>query len=58
MRDGVFGPADPEAAPGDEPVPCPHCGSRETRLEQRKGTSICRVMYYCETCREPFEEMR
>lgn len=50
--------SDPDDAPGDEPVRCPHCGSLDTSFEQRKGTSICRVLYYCEECDQPFEEFR
>lgn len=38
------------------PVRCPHCGSRDTRVEQRKGTSLCRTMYYCNSCSQPFED--
>jgi len=50
--------ADPDDAPGEGPVRCPHCGSLNTSFEQRKGTSICRVLYYCEDCAQPFEEFR
>lgn len=41
----------------NDDVICPFCGSTETRLEQRKGTAICRSMHYCESCNEPFEEL-
>lgn len=38
------------------PVRCPFCGSTDTQLEQRKGTAMCRTMYLCNACSEPFEQ--
>lgn len=37
---------------------CPFCDSENTELRQRKGTAICRVVFYCHECNQPFEEMR
>lgn len=34
---------------------CPFCGSRETRAENPFGPTPCRAIYYCASCRNPFE---
>lgn len=39
-------------------VPCPHCGSRNTLLENRFGPTLCRSIYYCNNCRQPFEAFK
>jgi ring-1,2-phenylacetyl-CoA epoxidase subunit PaaD len=38
-----------------DPVPCPHCGSRRTVLENAFGPTQCRAIYHCTACRQPFE---
>ncbi len=45
------------APPGDAPA-CPYCGSRETRLASSFGPTRCRSVYYCDSCRNPFEQMK
>jgi ring-1,2-phenylacetyl-CoA epoxidase subunit PaaD len=40
------------------PVPCPHCGSRRTVLENAFGPTRCRAIYHCATCRQPFETFK
>lgn len=37
-------------------VACPYCESDDTTLEQRKGSAICRKMFYCNACKQPFEQ--
>ncbi|MBX5475047.1 MAG: phenylacetate-CoA oxygenase subunit PaaJ [Thermoleophilia bacterium] len=37
---------------------CPYCGSTETRLENIFGPTPCRSVRYCESCRQPFEQMK
>lgn len=37
---------------------CPHCGSRQTRLETPFGPTPCRAIHYCRTCRQPFEQFK
>lgn len=39
-------------------VPCPHCGSRRTILENVFGPTQCRSLYHCRECRQPFEAMK
>ncbi len=39
-------------------VPCPHCGSRRTTLENVFGPTQCRTIRYCTDCRQPFEAIK
>ena len=39
-------------------VPCPHCGSRHTTLENIFGPTQCRTIRYCADCRQPFEAIK
>jgi ring-1,2-phenylacetyl-CoA epoxidase subunit PaaD len=38
-----------------EPVSCPYCGARDTRLTSSFGPTLCRGIYVCNHCRQPFE---
>lgn len=37
---------------------CPHCGSRNTTLENAFGPTLCRAIYHCAGCRQPFEHFK
>ena len=37
---------------------CPYCGSKSTMLENRFGPTLCRSIYYCNNCRQPFEAFK
>lgn len=37
---------------------CPFCGSRETHNENPFGPTPCRALYYCRSCRQPFEQFK
>lgn len=39
-------------------VPCPHCGSSRTRLDNAFGPTQCRTIRYCTDCRQPFEAIK
>ncbi len=39
-------------------VPCPHCGSRRTSIENLFGPTQCRTIRYCADCRQPFEAIK
>jgi len=39
-------------------VPCPHCGSRATTLENPFGPTLCRAIYHCAGCHQPFEAFK
>lgn len=59
-----IGPTIPDEASGlDElavlPIAeCPYCGSRNTTLENPFGPTLCRAIYHCADCRQPFEQMK
>jgi ring-1,2-phenylacetyl-CoA epoxidase subunit PaaD len=38
-----------------EPVTCPYCGSQDTLLKNSFGPTLCRAIYVCNHCRQPFE---
>jgi ring-1,2-phenylacetyl-CoA epoxidase subunit PaaD len=40
------------------PVTCPNCGSRRTVLENAFGPTLCRAIYHCTGCRQPFESFK
>lgn len=37
---------------------CPYCGSRNTALENPFGPTLCRSIYHCADCRQPFEQFK
>ena len=37
---------------------CPYCGSRRTTLENVFGPTLCRSIYHCAECRQPFEQFK
>jgi ring-1,2-phenylacetyl-CoA epoxidase subunit PaaD len=53
---------DSASGAGDEPVldqvPCPYCGSHDTRLESLFGPTICRAIHYCDACHQSFEQFK
>jgi ring-1,2-phenylacetyl-CoA epoxidase subunit PaaD len=54
-----YGIAVPELRPdGRRRVRCPYCESTRVRRESAFGASVCRALWYCNSCRTPFEEMR
>jgi ring-1,2-phenylacetyl-CoA epoxidase subunit PaaD len=42
----------------DPIVACPYCDSRNTVLENAFGPTLCRAIYYCKACRQPFEQFK
>jgi ring-1,2-phenylacetyl-CoA epoxidase subunit PaaD len=65
-----YGIAPPGPRPADPPGPvfvplsrrpavtCPRCGSAETREVSRFGSTACKALYSCTSCREPFDHFR
>jgi ring-1,2-phenylacetyl-CoA epoxidase subunit PaaD len=37
---------------------CPFCGSADTHNDSPFGPTPCRATYYCNTCRNPFEQFK
>jgi ring-1,2-phenylacetyl-CoA epoxidase subunit PaaD len=40
---------------GDQAVACPQCGSVATELLSEFGSTSCKALWRCTTCREPFD---
>lgn len=36
-------------------IPCPQCRSENTELLSRYGSTACKALFKCNTCKEPFE---
>ena len=37
---------------------CPYCGSMNTTMENAFGPTLCRAIYHCADCRQPFEQFK
>ncbi|MGH3360940.1 MAG: 1,2-phenylacetyl-CoA epoxidase subunit PaaD [Nocardioides sp.] len=54
----------PPAPRGDGPVPlmlsvrCPQCGSPDTQESSRFGSTACKSLWVCRSCREPFDHFK
>ncbi len=63
----AYGIAPPGMADHDAPVAigrrrasirCPYCGSTNTQLRSEFGSTACKAIHMCESCRQPFEEFK
>lgn len=41
-----------------EAVTCPHCGSKDTVLDNAFGPTLCQALYYCRACRQSFQRFK
>jgi ring-1,2-phenylacetyl-CoA epoxidase subunit PaaD len=41
-----------------ETAVCPHCGAMDTTLDSLFGPTPCRALYYCNACRQSFEQFK
>ena len=39
-------------------VRCPYCGAANTRLRSEFGSTACKAIHVCDSCRQPFEEFK
>ena len=46
----------PPAEPAD--VRCPYCDSANVAMDSAFGPTLCRALYYCRACRQPFESFK
>jgi ring-1,2-phenylacetyl-CoA epoxidase subunit PaaD len=68
LRESGFAPPGPQPHGGDRPLfetiatrpqaVCPWCGSRDTALENPFGPTLCRAIFWCNRCRQPFEQFK
>lgn len=47
-----------QATASEEVIACPFCGSEKTHLDSPFGPTRCRMIYYCDACRNAFEHMK
>ena len=40
---------------GETQVNCPKCGSGQTKKVSEFGSTACKALYQCQSCREPFD---
>lgn len=40
------------------PIPCPRCGSLNTSIKNTFGPTLCKAIYVCNNCQEPFESFK
>jgi ring-1,2-phenylacetyl-CoA epoxidase subunit PaaD len=56
-----YGIAPPQAASsrralfGEQQVGCPQCGSADTEVLSEFGSTSCKALWRCKSCREPFD---
>jgi ring-1,2-phenylacetyl-CoA epoxidase subunit PaaD len=68
LRDSGFAPPGPAATGDGRPLfatiamrptaACPWCGSDDTTLENLFGPTLCRTLFWCNRCRQPFEQFK
>ena len=46
------------APPTDGPVACPFCNSDRVAMDNMFGPTLCRSLFYCRDCRQPFEAFK
>lgn len=60
----AYGIAPPAPRVEGQPVPltlsvrCPQCGSADTRESSRFGSTSCKSLWVCNSCREPFDHFK
>jgi len=42
----------------DERAACPRCGSEDVTLTSRFGSTPCKALYACASCKEPFDHFK
>ena len=68
LRESGFAPPGPAADGAGRPLfatigrrptaGCPWCGSEDTTLENLFGPTLCRTLFWCNRCRQPFEQFK
>ena len=53
LRESGFAPP---AEPED--VRCPYCDSASVAMDSAFGPTLCRSLFYCRSCRQPFESFK
>jgi len=43
---------------GDRQIACPRCGSKDVKLVSQFGSTACKSLFTCNSCREPFDHFK
>jgi len=59
-RHGIAPPAPRDGGPVDLTlsVRCPQCGSLDTHESSRFGSTACKALWVCRSCKEPFDRFK
>jgi ring-1,2-phenylacetyl-CoA epoxidase subunit PaaD len=41
-----------------ESIQCPFCDSKQTSLTSQFGSTACKALYFCQSCKQPFEHFK
>lgn len=41
-----------------EPAACPYCDSKNSSIRNTFGPTLCRAIYFCNDCQQPFEQFK
>lgn len=52
---GIAPPKTCNAADGEKHIQCPSCQSEDTEVVSRYGSTACKALHRCNSCKEPFE---
>jgi len=55
---GIAAPSRSDEVIIDLPTVCPYCQSSSTQLENPFGATLCKQLYYCNSCRQSFEKFK
>ncbi len=48
----------PLGNPHNNPIACPFCDSRNTKITSQFGSTACKALYFCDHCHQPFEHFK
>ena len=51
-------PPPASTALNSQPATCPRCGSKQTHEISRFGSTPCKALWQCDSCREPFDRFK
>ena len=58
LHDYGIAPPTRSNAPDQDTVTCPQCGSTDTKEVSRFGSTPCKALWRCESCKEPFDRFK
>lgn len=54
----AYGIAPPDVGPRNQAVECPRCASSDTEEVSRFGSTPCKALWRCRSCKEPFDRFK